>query len=167
MLSLSNVISQALNWLLRSVTQPTCLHDLLWCFVAALTPTSPPMVPPSDDHNAQEQLFQRDKPHDMVRYGFWKYIKILVTLITAWEYFISACVFLWISMYFDAGWWHGGSGTPTEWCDSGWWCCPPSTSDFPPAPTDNRRPHDASASGVTVTDDGRQVGWQVTLFKHI
>lgn len=31
---------QALAWLLRSVTQPTCLHDLLWWFVAALTPAS-------------------------------------------------------------------------------------------------------------------------------
>lgn len=30
---------QALNWLLRSVTQPVCLHDLLWWFVASLTPT--------------------------------------------------------------------------------------------------------------------------------
>lgn len=30
---------QALNWLLRSVTQPICLHDLLWWFVTSLTPT--------------------------------------------------------------------------------------------------------------------------------
>ncbi|GLH12991.1 Putative inhibitor of type v adenylyl cyclase/neuronal presynaptic protein highwire/pam/rpm-1, partial [Gryllus bimaculatus] len=29
---------QALNWLLRNVTQPASLHDLLWWFVAALTP---------------------------------------------------------------------------------------------------------------------------------
>ncbi|KFM80170.1 putative E3 ubiquitin-protein ligase MYCBP2, partial [Stegodyphus mimosarum] len=29
---------QALNWLLRCVTQPMSLHDLLWCFVAALSP---------------------------------------------------------------------------------------------------------------------------------
>ncbi|XP_060534839.1 E3 ubiquitin-protein ligase MYCBP2 isoform X2 [Cylas formicarius] len=29
---------QALNWLLRSVTQPICLHDLLWWFVTSLTP---------------------------------------------------------------------------------------------------------------------------------
>ena len=27
---------QALNWLLRSVSRPSCLHDLLWFFVAAL-----------------------------------------------------------------------------------------------------------------------------------
>nr|XP_022909947.1 E3 ubiquitin-protein ligase MYCBP2 isoform X2 [Onthophagus taurus] len=27
---------QALNWLLRSVTQPVCLHDLLWWFVTSL-----------------------------------------------------------------------------------------------------------------------------------
>ncbi len=31
---------QALNWLLRSVSQPACLHDLLWCFVAALESNS-------------------------------------------------------------------------------------------------------------------------------
>lgn len=35
---------QALNWLLRSVTQPTCLHDLLWCFVSAMTPHTAPSV---------------------------------------------------------------------------------------------------------------------------
>lgn len=29
---------QALNWLLRSVTQSICLHDLLWWFVTSLTP---------------------------------------------------------------------------------------------------------------------------------
>lgn len=29
---------QALNWLLRCVTQPVCLHDLLWWFVTSLTP---------------------------------------------------------------------------------------------------------------------------------
>ncbi|KAJ8975748.1 hypothetical protein NQ317_015370 [Molorchus minor] len=29
---------QALNWLLLSVTQPICLHDLLWWFVTSLTP---------------------------------------------------------------------------------------------------------------------------------
>ena len=27
---------QALNWLLRNVSQPDCLHDLLWCFAASL-----------------------------------------------------------------------------------------------------------------------------------
>lgn len=27
---------QALNWLLKSVTQPICLHDLLWWFVTSL-----------------------------------------------------------------------------------------------------------------------------------
>lgn len=31
---------QALNWLLRSVSQPACLHDLLWYFVAALEANS-------------------------------------------------------------------------------------------------------------------------------
>ena len=63
---------QALNWLLRSVTQPTCLHDLLWCFVAALTPANPHhVVPaaPSEDPHPQDQLHihhHRDKAHDLV-----------------------------------------------------------------------------------------------------
>ncbi|XP_055913946.1 E3 ubiquitin-protein ligase highwire isoform X3 [Eupeodes corollae] len=30
---------QALNWLIRSVTQSVCLHDLMWWFVASLSPT--------------------------------------------------------------------------------------------------------------------------------
>ncbi|XP_039231733.1 E3 ubiquitin-protein ligase highwire isoform X2 [Drosophila yakuba] len=30
---------QALNWLLRSVTQGVCLHDLMWWFVSSLNPT--------------------------------------------------------------------------------------------------------------------------------
>lgn len=29
---------QAMNWLMRSVTQPTCLHDLMWWFVTSLNP---------------------------------------------------------------------------------------------------------------------------------
>ncbi|KAL3209805.1 hypothetical protein MRX96_037617 [Rhipicephalus microplus] len=32
---------QAFNWLLRNVTQSTCLHDLLWCLVAAMSPPVP------------------------------------------------------------------------------------------------------------------------------
>lgn len=37
-----NYSLQALNWLLRSVTQSVCLHDLMWWFVSSLsiTPTS-------------------------------------------------------------------------------------------------------------------------------
>lgn len=37
---------QAMNWLLRSVTQANCLHDLMWWFVAALTYSSKM----NDDH---------------------------------------------------------------------------------------------------------------------
>ncbi|KAK2163193.1 hypothetical protein LSH36_84g08056 [Paralvinella palmiformis] len=39
---------QAFNWLTRSVSQPTCLHDLFWCFTASLTPF------PSDDDDEDE-----------------------------------------------------------------------------------------------------------------
>lgn len=42
---------QALNWLLRSVTQPICLHDLLWWFIASLTPTVPPDIPDTNDED--------------------------------------------------------------------------------------------------------------------
>ena len=38
---------QALNWLLRSVSQPACLHDLLWWFVAALEAKLDPSVSPA------------------------------------------------------------------------------------------------------------------------
>lgn len=31
---------QALNWFMRSVTQTTCLHDLMWWFVSSLNPVS-------------------------------------------------------------------------------------------------------------------------------
>lgn len=31
---------QALNWFIRSVTQTTCLHDLMWWFVSSLHPTT-------------------------------------------------------------------------------------------------------------------------------
>lgn len=31
---------QALNWFIRSVTQTTCLHDLMWWFVSSLYPTT-------------------------------------------------------------------------------------------------------------------------------
>lgn len=30
---------QSLNWLMRSVTQPTCLHDLMWWFAGSLKPS--------------------------------------------------------------------------------------------------------------------------------
>lgn len=31
---------QALNWFMRSVTQITCLHDLMWWFISSLNPAS-------------------------------------------------------------------------------------------------------------------------------
>ena len=40
---------QALNWLLKSVTQPICLHDLLWWFVTSLTPAE--IETETDDDN--------------------------------------------------------------------------------------------------------------------
>ncbi|XP_047115899.1 E3 ubiquitin-protein ligase highwire-like [Schistocerca piceifrons] len=47
---------QALNWLLRTVTQPTSLHDLLWWFVAALTP-----VPTDMEIDMEDEAIRLDK----------------------------------------------------------------------------------------------------------
>ncbi|XP_043522651.1 E3 ubiquitin-protein ligase highwire-like [Frieseomelitta varia] len=54
---------QALNWLLRSVTQPMCLHDLLWWFVASLTPTVPPEVPDATD---EDNKTDKKDDHEMI-----------------------------------------------------------------------------------------------------
>ncbi|XP_063987126.1 E3 ubiquitin-protein ligase MYCBP2 isoform X2 [Diachasmimorpha longicaudata] len=50
---------QAFNWLLRSVTQPICLHDLLWWFVASLTPAHEAT---DDDDNPQAEADKKDDP---------------------------------------------------------------------------------------------------------
>lgn len=52
---------QALNWLLRSVTQPICLHDLLWWFVSSLTP-----IVPSDNTDANDDDNKTEKKEDHV-----------------------------------------------------------------------------------------------------
>uniref|UniRef100_T1JCF5 RCR-type E3 ubiquitin transferase n=1 Tax=Strigamia maritima TaxID=126957 RepID=T1JCF5_STRMM len=52
---------QALNWLLRSTTQPTALHDLLWCFVTALSP--PQVIQPEDEEGAEKD---EKKEHEHV-----------------------------------------------------------------------------------------------------
>lgn len=57
---------QAFNWLLRNVTQPSCLHDLLWCLVAALSPPGPDRLDEhiEDKENAghkREPAEQQDK----------------------------------------------------------------------------------------------------------
>ena len=46
-------VLQALNWLLRSVTSPISIHDLLWFFVAA-------QVPP-DEEEEEEEGGEKDK----------------------------------------------------------------------------------------------------------
>lgn len=45
---------QALNWLLKSVTQPLCLHDLLWWFVTSLTPTDTEIESEDDNRPAKK-----------------------------------------------------------------------------------------------------------------
>lgn len=52
---------QALNWLLRSVTQPICLHDLLWWFVSSLTP-----IVHSDNTDTNDEDNRTEKKEDHV-----------------------------------------------------------------------------------------------------
>lgn len=40
---------QALNWLMRSVTQTSCLHDLMWWFVTSLKPPALDDVSKNDE----------------------------------------------------------------------------------------------------------------------
>ena len=47
-----------MNWLLRCVTQPICLHDLLWYFVSSLTPSS------GEDEDQEEEEEDKDKKKD-------------------------------------------------------------------------------------------------------
>ncbi|GAB6023050.1 hypothetical protein CHUAL_007142 [Chamberlinius hualienensis] len=54
---------QGLNWFIRSVTQPTALHDLLWFFAASLSPT-PESCEESNEDDANDQKDRRsDKEH--------------------------------------------------------------------------------------------------------
>ncbi|XP_062580615.1 E3 ubiquitin-protein ligase MYCBP2-like [Saccostrea cucullata] len=46
---------QALNWLLRSITQTVCLHDLLWFFVSSLMPTG------GEEEEQEEEEEDKDK----------------------------------------------------------------------------------------------------------
>ena len=47
---------QAFNWLLRSVTQPASIHDLLWHFVGSLTP------PPPEQEEEEEEADKKKEP---------------------------------------------------------------------------------------------------------
>lgn len=53
---------QALNWLLRTVTQPICLHDLLWWFTNALTPVISDPLDISEDDN-RKRCIEKRKDH--------------------------------------------------------------------------------------------------------
>ena len=56
---------QAFNWLLRSVSQPVCLHDLLWCLISSFQDAKPLCVekqPKSKDEAAADKS-------GMVRFG--------------------------------------------------------------------------------------------------
>ncbi|XP_076385847.1 MYC binding protein highwire isoform X12 [Megachile rotundata] len=54
---------QALNWLLRSVTQPICLHDLLWWFAASLSPIVSPDIA---EANYEDNRVEKREDHDMI-----------------------------------------------------------------------------------------------------
>lgn len=67
---------QALNWLLRSVTQPICLHDLLWWFVSSLTP-----IVPSDNTDANDDDNKTEKKEDHVSDIFNKNLFVYLFII--------------------------------------------------------------------------------------
>ncbi|XP_041463237.1 E3 ubiquitin-protein ligase MYCBP2-like isoform X3 [Lytechinus variegatus] len=52
---------QALNWLLRNVTQLTCLHDLLWHFVSALTPPAGEKETEDDGDSGKDKEKEKEK----------------------------------------------------------------------------------------------------------
>ncbi|XP_070552183.1 E3 ubiquitin-protein ligase MYCBP2-like isoform X2 [Ptychodera flava] len=54
---------QALNWLLRNVTQTTCLHDLLWHFVSALMPAA---TEKDDDTEQKKEKKEQDQEKDVI-----------------------------------------------------------------------------------------------------
>lgn len=58
---------QALNWLLRTVTQPICLHDLLWWFTNALTPVVPDSLDISEDDN-RKRCVEKRKDHVSIKF---------------------------------------------------------------------------------------------------
>lgn len=64
---------QALNWLLRSVTQPICLHDLLWWFIASLTSTIPPDIPDTNDEDNKT-----DKKDDHVSFLYILFYRLFI-----------------------------------------------------------------------------------------
>ena len=55
---------QAFNWLLRTVVQQTCLHDLLWFFVVSMMPGTEDEEEPD---NADAEKEKRDKKDQEVR----------------------------------------------------------------------------------------------------
>ena len=54
---------QALNWLVRNVTQPTCLHDLFWFFVASLSTASTEL---EEEEEGEGQ--KKEKREEQVKY---------------------------------------------------------------------------------------------------
>jgi hypothetical protein len=50
---------QAFNWLLRSVSQPVCLHDLLWCLISALQQQP---LRQQQQHQQQQQQQNAEQP---------------------------------------------------------------------------------------------------------
>ena len=53
---------QALNWLLRSITQTVCLHDLLWFFVSSLMPTGAEEEEQEEEEEDKEKEKKKKDP---------------------------------------------------------------------------------------------------------
>ena len=58
-------LSQAFNWLLRTVVQQTCLHDLLWFFVVSMMPGT---EDEEETENAEAEKEKRDKKDQEVSF---------------------------------------------------------------------------------------------------
>ena len=58
---------QAFNWLLRSVTQSACLHDLMWFFTACLTQRQQEAVDDDEDEEKDGAAKPNKKDVEQVR----------------------------------------------------------------------------------------------------
>lgn len=63
------------------MTQTTCLHDLLWWFVAALTPTPVEPEPESKDKDESVGEVKADKKEEHVSCGLHKVWSIQIVYI--------------------------------------------------------------------------------------
>ncbi|XP_047524361.1 E3 ubiquitin-protein ligase MYCBP2 isoform X3 [Pieris napi] len=57
---------EALNWFLRSTTQPTCVHDVMWWFCNALDTYARIVQPPDADEENKENVLNNDASRGII-----------------------------------------------------------------------------------------------------